>query len=154
MTQRFIAVPFKAQKADGLVEINGIAKFSSAGIVFEFESKFLGLFGSTVKEVRVGLDDILNVEFKKGFYKFFARIIIRLNSFATLSQLPNRDGKIKFKIKREDFELANEAVHLLKSAMNEPTDQLPPAQTPVAELFDGSEDKYVTKELKETHKLD
>jgi len=43
----FTSVPFKAES--GLTQVDGIAKFSSAGIVLEFESKFIGLIKSGVK---------------------------------------------------------------------------------------------------------
>jgi hypothetical protein len=154
MTQSFIAVPFKGQKGDGIVEIQGIAKFSVAGIVVEFESKFLGLFGGEVKEMRIGLEDIVAIDFKKGLAKFFSKIVIRLSNMTQLSKLPNSGGKIKLKIKREDFDLAENAVQMIQSAMAEPDESLPPAQSPVAELFEASGDKYKTKELKETRKLD
>jgi len=155
MNERFIAVPFKADKGDGFVEINGIAKVSSAGIVFEYESKVLGMFGGEVTEVQVGIADIMSVEFKRGFYKFFSRIHIRLSNITLLSRLPNSSGKVKLKIKREDFDVAESAVEKLTSLLTDPVGELPPAQTPVAELFEASsEDKYKTNDLKETRKLE
>ena len=36
---QFVSVPFNASSANGMTEYNGIAKFSPAGIVVEFESK-------------------------------------------------------------------------------------------------------------------
>lgn len=160
MKEGFISVPFKAEK--GVSEINGIAKFSPAGIIFEFESKFLGLFGSQVKEVRIALDEILDIKFRKGFFRFFVSIQLRLKSFTKLSELPNEGGKVKLKIKREDFELAKEAVEEILQIMgddevkalhqtNEQIEQLPPPQTSVNELFDT--EKLENKESKETNKL-
>lgn len=160
MKQKFISIPFKSEK--GLSEINGIAKFSSAGIIFEFESKLFGLVGGEVKEVRVSLDEILDLKFRKGFLKFFASVQLRLKNFAKLSELPNESGKVKLKIKREDFELAKEAVEQIEQIMgtanerslpesNDQNDQLPPVQTSVNELFDTK--KLDKKETKETNKL-
>lgn len=143
---QFTGVPFKASSPNGITEYNGIAKFSSAGIVFEFESKLLGLIGGEVKEVRVALDEILDIHFRKDFYKYFAKIQLRLKNFTTISQLPNNGSKVKLKIKREDFELARDAVEKLQKDLSEQQrESLPPA--PVSSLFDGSEDE--TKELKE-----
>jgi hypothetical protein len=144
---QFTSVPFKASSPNGITEYNGIAKFSPAGIVVEFDSKFLGLIGDEIKEVRIALDEIFDIRFRKGIYKFFATIQIRLRNFTKLSQLPSYDGKLKLKIKREDFELAQKAVEQTLRYMsgNElPTlpdgdarnEQLPPAQTSVNELFD------------------
>jgi len=162
MKSGFIGVPFKAENGNGLSESHGIAKFSEAGIVLEFESKFLGLIGGEVKEVRIGLDEILDIKFKKGIYKFFSRIQIRLGNLEKLSRLPNESGRIKLKIKREDFELARKAFEqtMLYLSGDEPgelpgvrdtNDQLPPAQTSVNELFDT--EKFKTNDLNKTTKL-
>lgn len=144
---RFNGVPFKADSPNGTMEYRGIAKFSPAGIVIEFESKFLGLISNEVKEVQIALDEIFDIRFRKGIYKFFAQIQIRLQNFAKFSMLPNTGGKIKLKIKREDYELAERAVAQTLRYMNEnePSfldsggeahEQLPPAPTSVNELFD------------------
>ena len=50
MQQNFISVPFKAESAHGLTNATGIAKFSGAGVVLEFESKIIGLISSGVKD--------------------------------------------------------------------------------------------------------
>lgn len=141
----FITVPFKA--ASGLSEFDGMGKFSPAGIVLEFESKFLGFIKTGVKENRIAADEILDVKFRKGFFKFGAKIEIRLKSFTRLAELPNDDGKVTLKIKRQDFEIAREAVERLQKAMTEHQTNLPPAHTPVSVLFDEGEAE--TKELNE-----
>ena len=141
----FITVPFKAES--GLSQFDGMGKFSPAGIVLEFESKFLGFIKSGVKENRIALDEILDIKFRKGFFKMGAKIEIRLKSFTRLAELPNDDGKITLKIKREDFELAKEAVERLQKAMTEHQANLPPAHTPISVLFDDGEAE--TKELKD-----
>ena len=146
MKEGFTSVPFKAESSNGLKEYIGIAKFSSAGIIFEFEAKLFGLIGGEVKEVRVGLDEILDIKFRKGIYRFFSRIQLRLKHFAKFSELPNDSGRVKLKIKREDFELARDAVEQTQQYLNEPNEQLPPAKTSVGELFD-------TENL-DTNKLD
>ncbi len=141
----FITVPFKA--SSGFSEFDGIGKFSSAGIVLEFESKFLGFIKSGVKENRIAADEILDVKFRKGFFKIGAKIEIRLKSITQLAKLPSDDGKITLKIKRQDFELAKEAVERLQKAMTEQQANLPPAHTPISVLFDDGEAE--TKELEE-----
>ncbi len=163
MRQNYISIPFKSDSSNGFQEYNGIAKFSRAGIIFEFQSKFLGLIGGDVKEVRVSLDEILDIKFRKGIYRLFAKIQIRLKSFAKLSELPNNDGKINLKIKREDFQLAHAAYEqilqfiedenqrILQEAVGQ-NEQLPPVRTSVNELFDT--DKLKTNDLKKTTNLD
>ena len=146
--QNYITVPFKAES--GLSQFDGMGKFSPAGIVLEFESKFLGFIKSGVQENRIALDEILDVKFRKGLFKMGAKIEIRLKNFAKLAELPSNDGKLTLKIKREDFELAKEAVERLQKVMIEHKANLPPAHTPISVLFDESEAE--TKELGESNK--
>ena len=158
----FISVPFKAQSPNGLSEYNGIAKFSPAGIVIEFEGKLLGLFGGEVKELRLSLDELRDIKFRKGLFKFFAKIQIRVESLAKISALPNEGGKLNLKIKREDFDLALEAVEQTQrfingdipaelESRNKTHEPLPPPKTSVNELFDT--EKLDTENSRETNKL-
>jgi len=140
----FISVPFKAES--GLSQIDGMGKFSPAGIVLEFESKLFGIINSGVKEARIALDEILDVKFRKGFFKIGTKIEIRLKDFTQLSKLPSKDGKITLKIKRDDFEHAREAVSRLQKDLTDQRESLPPTRTPVSRLFDESEEE--TQELK------
>ncbi len=130
---RFISVPFKTE--NGLSQIDGIGKFSPAGIVLEFESKLFGILKNGVKEAKIALDEILDVKFRKGFFRRGAKIEVRLKSFTRLSELPNKDGKITLKIKTDDFERAKEAVEKLDKELNEFRANLPPAESPVSRLF-------------------
>jgi hypothetical protein len=143
--QSFTSIPFKIEA--GLWHANGIAKFSSAGIVLEFESKLFGLIGRGVKEVRLPLAELLEVKFKRGFLKTGAKIEIRTKTFAKMAELPNKDGRLTFKVVRADFSQAEEAVAKLQRDMTEHASSLPPTHTPVSVLFDESEDE--TRELKD-----
>jgi len=146
MNQAFTVIHFKAEGWPNYA--NGIAKFSAAGIILEFESKFLGIFSNGVKEVRVSLADIHSVKFRGGFLKVGARIVLRLNSIAKSTKLPNDNGKIVLKIPRDDAEHAREAIAKLEKDMSETAAQLPPPQASVSELFlDPATEK-------ETQKLD
>ncbi len=149
MNPNFTSVPFKTES--GISQIDGIAKFSSAGIVLEFESKLLGLIKGGVKEMRVAMDEIMDVKFKKGLFKSGAKIQIRLKNFTRLSELPSQDGKLTLKIKREDFALAKEAVEQFEKDFGDHNASLPPAHTSVSSLFDNSgelkEDDLDTQEL-------
>lgn len=144
MQPDFTTVPFKAES--GLSQVDGLGKFSSAGIVIEFESKLFGILKGGVKENRISLDEILDIKFRRGFFKLGAKIEIRLKSFARLAEFPNQDGKITLKIKREDFDLAQEAVDRLQKYLTEKSEKLPSVHTPISVLFDESEAE--TKDLK------
>lgn len=134
--QNFIGVPFKSKSDAGFSEIDGMAKFSPAGIVLEFESKFLGLIKSGVRENAISLEKILDVRFRKGFFKIGTKIEVRLKSFVELAKLPNSDGKIVLNIKREDFDVAREAVGRINRCLDEQRANLPPTHTYVSELFE------------------
>ncbi len=143
--QNFTSIPFKTEKYHGLAEVNGFAKFSSAGIVLEFESKMLGLVSTGVEEGRIAIGNILDIKFKKGVFKRGAKIEIRTKSLAAMAGLPNDNGKLILKIKAEDFERGQDAVAKLQKDISAYTSSLPPAHTPVSVLFDESEDE--TKKL-------
>lgn len=140
--QGFTTVPFKTESAHGFKTVNGVAKFSVAGIVLEFEAKLLGLIGEGVKEVRLSKDEILDVKFRKGLFKRGAKIEVRTKSFTKLSELPNQDGKLTLNILRDDFERAQSAVEQLQKEMTAHIASMPPPHSPVVELFaDESEDE-------------
>ena len=131
----FTSVPFKTESEHGFTSVNGVAKFSSAGVVLEFEAKLFGLIGSGVKEVRLPKDEILDVKFRKGFFKRLAKIEIRMKSFGKLAELPNKNGKLTLKLVHDDFDRAQSAVEQLQKDLAQHEATLPPPRTPVAELF-------------------
>ena len=145
--QNFTSVPFKSEKHHGLSEVNGMAKFSGAGIVLEFESKLFGLIAGGVKEVRLPVAEILDIRFRKGFFKYGAKIEIRTKTVTKLAELPNNDDKVTLSIVRPDFERAQEAVAQLQKDLNGYQQELPPAHTPVSRLFDEDDFEEDTKEL-------
>jgi hypothetical protein len=145
MNQGFTSIPFKTETAHGLTSVNGVAKFSAAGIVLEFEAKLFGLISNGVKEARLAIGDILDVRFKKGFLKRGAKIEVRPRSLMAFKGIPNEEGKLRLKVKAEDFESARDAVARMQKDLGEFSANLPPTHTPVSVLFDESEDE--TKKL-------
>ncbi len=142
----FITIPFKTESEHGLTKVDGIAKFSSAGVVLEFESKLFGLIGGGVKEVRLPIGDILDVNFRKGIFKRGSKIVIRMKTFAKLAKLPNKDGRLTLKLVREDFDRGRSAVEQLQKDLSQHAESLPPPHTPIGELFaDEGDDE--TKQL-------
>jgi hypothetical protein len=137
--QKFISVPFSVDAMHGLSKVEGVAKFSSAGIVLEFEAKILGLMQTGVKEVRLPKVDLMDVKLKSGVFDsklermLSTKLEIRLNNFAKFSELPYENGKVSLKIKRQDRERAENALQLLEAELID-ENQLP--LTSVNELFD------------------
>ena len=144
----FITIPFKMEAHQGLSQVDGLAKISVAGIVLEFETKFLGLVNTGVKEVRLPLEEITSIVFKKGFFRIGGKIEIRMSTFLKLSELPNKDGKIVLKIPRDQHADAKLAAELLTRHLY--FDELPPPQMPVGDLFET--DELVSDDF-ETNKL-
>ena len=147
LMQSFTSVPFKTE--NGMSSVNGVAKFSSAGIVLEFESKLFGLISTGVKEARLPIAELHDFKFKKGVMKRGAKIEIRLNSFAKLTEVPNQEGKIVLKLFPDDFERARDAVVRIEKEMAAHSASLPPPHPPLRSLFDESEDD--TQELGQRH---
>ena len=143
--QSFISVPFKTESSHGLSQINGVAKFSPAGVVLEFESKLFGVIPGGVKEVRIPIGELLDVKFRKGLFRYGAKIELRTKTFATLAALPNNNGKVTLKLVRDDFERGQGAVEQMQKDLTGYADELPPARTPVSDLFeDESEEETRT----------
>ena len=147
MNHTFTSIPFKTESAHGLTSVNGMAKFSGAGIVLEFEAKLFGLISDGVKEARLPISEILDIKFKKGIFKRGAKIEVRTTSLAAMAGIPNEQGKLTLKLAKDDFERGRDAVIQLQRDMGTTAAQLPPTHTPVSVLFDESEDE--TKELKD-----
>lgn len=127
------------------MSVNGVAKFSAAGIVLEFESKLFGLISDGVKEARVPIGEILDIKFRKGFLKRGAKIEIRTKSMAMLAALPNKEGKLTMKLQPDDFDRGRAAVARIEIDIKEYEATLPPPHPPLRSLFDETEDD--TKEL-------
>lgn len=144
--QSFISVPFKTESSHGLSQINGVAKFSPAGVVLEFESKLFGVIPGGVKEVRIPIGEILDVKLRKGLFRYGAKIELRTNTFATLAALPNNNGKVTLKLVRDDFERGQKAVEQMQKDLTGYANELPPARTAVSELFE-DESEEETKAL-------
>lgn len=133
--QNFVGIPFKAEADGGFSSVNGVAKFSSAGIVLEFESKVLGLISKGVKEERLPIAELLDVRFKKGFLRRGAKVEIRLRSFTRLTELPNKEGKLTLKIGVDDWERARDAVLVIQKELGEHIASLPPPATSIVSTF-------------------
>lgn len=142
--ENFTSLPFKID--DNFTQIAGVGKFSRAGIVLEYEGKIFGIIKSGVKESRIALDEILDINFRRGVFRRGAKIEIRLKSFTKLTEMPNKDGKITLKIERADFERAEEAFAKLQKNLTEQQESLPPPRTPVSRLFDERETKNFDEE--------
>ena len=145
MRPAFDIVPFKIKDEHGISELVGLAKFSAAGIVLEFEREFLGLVKvGGVREVRIPIGDILDIQFGKGFLGVFGSIIVRFKNLSVLAGLPTKKGLLKLKVARSDRAAAFEVVENMQKTLNGPQEEPTPAT--VGELFgDGAKTKDLSK---------
>lgn len=130
----FISLPFKidGSQTGGFKTVDGIAKFSAAGIVLEFEAKIFGIMKTGVKEVRVPLAEIETVEVRKKFFRH--TLEIWLNNFKTLNEIPNKDGRIVLQIAKDDRARADQIKRLLEKTRLE-QDTIEFLKSPVSRLF-------------------
>ena len=139
----YISLSFKidGSQTGGFKTVDGMAKISRAGVVVEFEGKIFGIMKTGIKEVRIPLAEIEEVRVGRKFFKHTFEIW--LNNFRTLSEIPNKDGRVILQISKADRPRAEQAARVLQTARSE-TDALEILQTPVSRLF-GDDD-----EIKET----
>jgi hypothetical protein len=137
--ENFVSIPFKASSANGFRSYNGVAKFSDAGVVLEFDSKILDLVSTGIRETRLPMAEILDVKFKKGFAGFGAKIEIRLKSLARAAELPNNDGKLILKIAKVDVERAKSAIAAFEAALADTPGVMAEPGSVVGRLFDDNE---------------
>jgi hypothetical protein len=134
--ENFVSIPFKASSANGFRSYNGVAKFSDAGVVLEFESKILDLVSTGVRETRLPMSEILDIKFRKGFFGRGAKIEIRLKSLARLAEMPNNDGKLILKLAKEDVERAERAIAVFEAAHAERPNMITEPGSVVSRLFE------------------
>jgi hypothetical protein len=132
--QAFISVPFKSEH--GIMQVHGLAKFSSAGIVLEYESKIIGLISTGLKDANIPIEELLDVKFRKGMMKKGGKIEIRLKSFRRLAELPNQQGKIVLKLDADDRDRAREAVERLTKDIAAYANSAPPPHPPLESIFE------------------
>jgi hypothetical protein len=141
MRQGFSIIPFKIADEHGISETVGLAKFSAAGIVLEFEKEFLGLVkAGGVREARIPIGDILEIQFGKGFLGLFGSIIVRFKNLSVVAGLHTKKGRLKLKVARSDRGAAIEVVENMQKTLNDSQEELPTAT--MRQLFeDDTEDE-------------
>jgi hypothetical protein len=135
----YISIAFKidGSQTGGFKTVDGMAKISRAGIVVEFEAKIFGIMKTGIKEVRIPLAEIEEVRVSRKFFRH--TLEIWLNNFRTLSEIPNKEGRVILQISKEDRPRAEQAARVLQTARSE-TDALEILNSPVSRLFDDDEE--------------
>ena len=103
-----ISVPFKIKNVfEGFAESHGIINLDGEGLSIEFLTKdnIIGVIKSRIKNIRVPVCNIEEVDFKKSI--FGNTLTIRLSKLMGLEDFPKQDsGEIKVSINKKHIEAA------------------------------------------------
>jgi len=121
MLPQFVSLPFTIPNVyEGLAAAHGVAKWTNAGLVLEFQVKdsFIGMVKSGVNEVPIPFNELVSIELKEGWFR--KRLFIRARSLTTLTNVPGHEsGHIVLKIARKDLRIAREMVSILRLTLTE-----------------------------------
>lgn len=116
-----IFIPFEIKdQFNGFAQSSGILKFNDGCIVCEFQTKdsILGLLKSAVKEIRIPVSGLIDLEYKKKI--FGGRIFIRTNSMEYTSYFPGLNSyDICLKIEKKSRENARQLVSAVTLMISE-----------------------------------
>jgi len=115
------SMPFKIRYLPGnLAQVEGVARLEPSALVLEF-CTVDGLFGvlrSQPKQVRIDLNDVESVEFKRGWFSGTLRMTTRC--FGALSAIPGAKGsEIALKCRRRHRPAAAELSSILRLRVSE-----------------------------------
>lgn len=114
--------PFKLAQSDNfLMESSGIIRLEAKHLIIEYQSRdsVIGLVKSGVNEVRLSLNDVQHITFKKGFFTNTMRI--QAKAMRAFEKVPGSiQGAVELNVKRTDRKNAEylvSAANLLMSEM-------------------------------------
>ena len=99
-------------------ETHGIVHLEGFDIVMQFETKdvFLQIFKSGTKEVRLSLEEVSTVRFKRGLFGR-AEVRIQARDIMSVKDVPAKAGLIRLKFKRANRELGEALAGMLEEAL-------------------------------------
>jgi hypothetical protein len=98
-------------------ETHGIVHLEGFDIVMQFKTKKLFHSKSGTKEVRLSLEEVSTVRFKRGFFGG-AELGIQARDMMSVDDLPNaKAGLIRLKFKRANRELGEALAGMLEEAL-------------------------------------
>lgn len=110
-----ILVPFKIDEVySGFAEAEGIMKYDERYLIFEMQTKIIGIFKSGIKQYKIPLDEIYSFEYKKKMMG--GLVTIRPNSMIHLNDFPTEKmGEISLKISRKHREAAEDLTRAINT---------------------------------------
>lgn len=115
-----ISIPFHNEIYEGLGEIHGRLRLGHGNLVIEYMAKdaVFGLLRGRVRELRIPLIDIEDIELHNGWFR--KRITIRSNSITSFADFPGAEsGVLVLRIKRRDIARAQVGVSRLRLLQSE-----------------------------------
>jgi hypothetical protein len=113
-----MSVPFTIESVfQGFAETQGILSVDGTDLKLEFQTSdnILGLLKSGVREVRLPLDKVEEIRFRK--WLFSCSIIIRMAEMRVASEVPNfKQGEIRLSISRKHRQAAEDLVAAVQVA--------------------------------------
>jgi hypothetical protein len=110
-----LTVPFAIDGGfQGFAETQGILSVDGTDLKLEFQTadNLVGLLKSAMREVRLPLDTIQQVSFRKGWFR--RSVIIRVAEMGRASEIPNfSQGEIVLSIARKHSQIAADFVSSL-----------------------------------------
>lgn len=117
----------------GFARAHGMARFDGKEVNIEFEvrDEIAGVIRSDVKDAAVGVQDILSIQLKRGWWKH--QVLIQTD-YLKVGEIPNMErGQIRLHIARGDLEIAERFVAAVDRAIREPA---APAKRPRHRVFE------------------
>ena len=105
---------------EGFAKANGMARVTHMGLALEFEVKdgIVGMIKSGLREVEIPLDDLQQLELRKGWFR--TRLLIKTRRMAVVSKLPgNHTGGIELGVARADRKIAEALVSVVTLHLSE-----------------------------------
>ena len=111
-----ISVPYKVNNVfQGFAETHGILYLEGEELMIEFQTKdnVVGAIKSDIKNIKVAVADIEEVDFKKSLLG--NTLTIRLSKLNVSTQIPKQEsGEIKVSVERKNIEAALDFVSSVK----------------------------------------
>ena len=145
MLPEFISFAFSISDVHhGFAEVAGLGRASKYGLILEFETKYLGMLKSGVKEVGISISEIESVSLKEGWLK--TEMIVKAKGLRTLTDIPgSHQGQVKLRIPRKEREVAKHAASILMLHISEK--ELSKLKLEAEQFADGDPSEAKTKTL-------
>ena len=117
MMSENLTLPFTLEDVyGGLGEGNGLLHFDGETFRLEFEASVLGLWDMGVQDIAVPLDDLVQIECKRGW--FSTTLKLQGKSLRTFEKIPgSKQGNLLLTIKRDSRSQAEHLASLVETKM-------------------------------------